>query len=87
MIESLLCYKQQGDTLSIRMWISFHPSIFATLSPIDDQHIIWKDRGSKDTSVDKNKQPAPVGVTVENPALQLEDDGGNELESSESDVK
>ena len=78
-------HKQQGDPLS--MWISLHPSYnCATLSPIDDQHIIWKDRGSKDTSVDKNMQPAPVGVTAETPAPHLEGDG-NEFESSESDVE
>lgn len=52
---------------------------------IDDQHIIRKDRESKDTSVDKNKQPEPVGITAENPAPQLQEGGGNELESSESD--
>ena len=41
----------------------------------------------KDTSVDKNKQPEPVGVTAENPAPQLQEGGGNELEGSESDVE
>ena len=56
-------------------------------TPIDDKHIIRKDRGSQDTSVDENKQPAPVGVTAENPAPKLEKGGGNELESSESDVE
>ena len=56
-------------------------------TPIDDQHIIRKDRESQDTSRDKNKQPEPVGVTAENPAPQLQEGGGNELESSESDVE